>query len=109
MKDKALSVYLLCVVSASILCGYVLKDWFDWVVAQQIVLCAVMALVMPLSFNYKYLFVTSVCAFTMACIFLIHFSVGIAQYVSFVYSIGGISSIVIGILVQKFITNKRTT
>lgn len=109
VKDKILAGILLFAVALSIVAGYAITDWNLWLKSEQLVMCLIVSILPMVTMRYKYLFVTSVFAFAMCVSHFVHTVINAPYSVIVGHSIIGFLSIIIGILVQKFTTNKRTT
>lgn len=68
-KDTRLSIIYAILIAVSIGCGYFIKDWYFWLLIQQVVFCGVCAFVVVLSFMYRWLYAVSLSGFIMACVF----------------------------------------
>lgn len=108
-KDIALSVLVISAIAFSVYNGFCVTDWVQWLNNEQSVMCMVVAVLPMVTIQYKYLFTVSVFAFAMVCSHYVHMVIKAPYNVIIGHSAIGLLSIIIGILVQKFYTNKRTT
>lgn len=110
--DKILAAILFTCVVVSITIGFTVTDWTKWLHYEQAIGVAVLGVLTSATFiaisYFRYLFIVSVFATAMAFSHLIHLVYKAPYNVIVGHSAIGLLSIIVGILVQKFYTNKRT-